>query len=95
MPRVARVVIADVAHHVTQRGNGRQYILASDGERLVYLDLLRWAVRGHELSVFGGSSWRREKRPRSCALCGGVRTRADRWGRKSSRGRWKNVPSAG
>ena len=28
MPRVARVVIADVAHHVTQRGNGRQFILA-------------------------------------------------------------------
>ena len=34
MPRVARVVIADVAHHVTQRGNGRQFILASDAERL-------------------------------------------------------------
>ena len=33
MPRVARVVIADVAHHVTQRGNGRQFILAGDGER--------------------------------------------------------------
>jgi putative transposase len=34
MPRVARVVIADVAHHVTQRGNGRQFILATDAERL-------------------------------------------------------------
>jgi putative transposase len=53
MPRVARVVVADVAHHVTQRGNGRQYILASDAERLVYLDLLRWVVQGHELSVLG------------------------------------------
>jgi len=37
MPRVAQVVIADVARHVTQRGNGRQFILASNAERLVYL----------------------------------------------------------
>jgi hypothetical protein len=28
-------VVADVAHHVTQRGNGRQFILDSDAERLV------------------------------------------------------------
>jgi putative transposase len=53
MPRVARVVIADVAHHVTQRGNGRQFILAGESERLVYLDLLRRAVDVHELSVVG------------------------------------------
>ena len=46
MPRVARVMIAEVAHHVTQRGNGRQFILATDSERLVYLDLLRQALRG-------------------------------------------------
>lgn len=31
MPRVARVVIADVAHRVTQRGNGRQFSLAGNG----------------------------------------------------------------
>jgi putative transposase len=53
MARVARIVIADVAHHVTQRGNGRQFILATDGERRHYLDLLRQAVRAHELSVLG------------------------------------------
>jgi putative transposase len=53
MPRVARVVIADVAHRVTRRGNGRQFLLASDAERLVYVDLLRQAVREHELSVVG------------------------------------------
>ena len=44
MARFARVVIVDVAHHVTQRGNGRQFILATDAERMVYLDLLRQAV---------------------------------------------------
>lgn len=53
MPRVARVVIVDVAHHATQRGNRRQFILATDAERLVYLDLLRQAVRLHELSLAG------------------------------------------
>jgi putative transposase len=47
------VVIADIAHHVTQRGNGRQFILASDTERLVYLDLLHQALREQPLSVLG------------------------------------------
>src|SRR5262249_39603399 len=51
--RLARVVAVDVAHHVTQRGNARQFILASDGERMVYLDLLRKAVEFHPLSVIG------------------------------------------
>jgi len=47
------VVAVDVAHHVTQRGNARQYILNSDGERMVYLDLLRQSVQLHSLSVIG------------------------------------------
>jgi len=41
MARLARVVAIDVAHHVTQRGNARRFILASETERTVYLDLLR------------------------------------------------------
>ena len=40
MARFARVVVAGAAHHVTQRGNARQFLLASDSERIVYLDLL-------------------------------------------------------
>jgi putative transposase len=51
--RLARVVAVDVAHHVTQRGNARQFILASDAERTVYLDLLRQAVQLHSLSLIG------------------------------------------
>jgi hypothetical protein len=35
MARLARVVAVDVPHHVTQRGNARQFILATDAERLV------------------------------------------------------------
>src|SRR5215472_6885515 len=53
MARLARVVAVDVAHHVTQRGNARQFILASDSERMVYLDLLRQAVQLHPLSLIG------------------------------------------
>jgi putative transposase len=47
------VVAVDVAHHVTQRGNARQFILNSDAERTVYLDLLRQSVQLHSLSVIG------------------------------------------
>jgi len=51
--RLARVVAIDVAHHVTQRGNRRQFILTSDSERSVYLDLLRESAERHCLSVVG------------------------------------------
>jgi len=47
------VVGVDVAHHLTQRGNGRQFVLAADVERMVYLDLLRPAVQIEGLSVVG------------------------------------------
>ena len=71
MARFARVVVANVAYPVTQRGNARQFLLASDAERLVYLDLFRTAVQLEGLSVQGfclvmkrwgrqwtGESWR-------------------------------------
>jgi len=48
-----RVVVAEVAHPVTQRGNGRQFLLATDSERRVYLDLLRQAVQVEGLAVAG------------------------------------------
>jgi putative transposase len=51
--RLPRVVVAGVAHHVTQRGNARQFLLATDSERMVYLDLLRQAVRVEGISVVG------------------------------------------
>jgi putative transposase len=53
MARLARVVAAGVAHHVTQRGNARQFLLATDSERMIYLDLLRQAVQEQGLSVIG------------------------------------------
>lgn len=53
MARLARILVVNVPHHVTQRGNARQFLLASDGERLVYLELLRQYVRLHHLSLLG------------------------------------------
>jgi putative transposase len=53
MARLARVFAVDVPLYVTQRGNARQFILTSDAERIVYLDLLRHAIQLHGLSVIG------------------------------------------
>ena len=53
MARFARVVVVDVAHHVTQRGNARQVILSSDGDRVTYLDLLQRCCEDHRLDVLG------------------------------------------
>jgi putative transposase len=53
MARLARVVAADVPHHVTQRGNGRRFILASDTDRSVYLTLLRENIESCRVSLLG------------------------------------------
>jgi putative transposase len=43
MARIARVVIPGLAHHVTQRGNGRRQVFFSDGDYARYLRLMREA----------------------------------------------------
>jgi REP-associated tyrosine transposase len=53
MARLPRVVITDVAHHVTQRGNARQVILADDADRIAYLELLRQYSELYRLSLLG------------------------------------------
>ncbi len=40
MARLARVVIPGLAHHVTQRGNGRQQVFFSDSDYALYLRLI-------------------------------------------------------
>jgi putative transposase len=53
MPRRARIVFPGVAHHITQRGNNRQPVFRSLGDRHAYLDLLsRYAVR-HGARILG------------------------------------------
>jgi hypothetical protein len=41
MARFTRVVVVDVPHHVTQRGNAQQVILSDDADRVAYVELLR------------------------------------------------------
>ncbi len=53
MARFARVVAADTAHHVTQRGNARRLVFETDADRLVYLELLEASSRTHHLDVLG------------------------------------------
>ncbi|HIJ65912.1 MAG TPA: transposase [Candidatus Hydrogenedentes bacterium] len=53
MPRVARIVVPGVPHHVTQRGNNQQDIFFVDGDRLAYLELLGAQARRFGLWVEG------------------------------------------
>jgi putative transposase len=53
MARLARIAVANIPYHVTQRGNAGQFILTTDAERTVYLDLLRKYVKLHELLLLG------------------------------------------
>ena len=40
MPRLPRIVVPEVPHHVTQRGNNRQDVFFVDDDKRVYLELL-------------------------------------------------------
>src|SRR3954471_3063788 len=53
MARLPRVVVVDVPHHVTQRGNARQIILATHADRLIYMALLREYAQLYRLSLLG------------------------------------------
>jgi putative transposase len=53
MGRFNRVVALDIPHHVTQRGNGRRFILDCDADRTVYLKLLRENMALHGVGLVG------------------------------------------
>ena len=53
MPRVARILLPGLPHHITQRGNNRQDIFFVDDDRRVYLDLLLSHCEQYALSVLG------------------------------------------
>lgn len=40
MARLARLVLPDTPHHVTQRGNRRAVVFFEDGDYALYKDLL-------------------------------------------------------
>jgi putative transposase len=49
MARLARLVIPNVAHHVTQRGNRRQPVFFSDEDYIAYRDLVAAACAAHHV----------------------------------------------
>lgn len=53
MPRTARIVVPDLPHHVTQRGNNRQEVFFVDDDRRMYLKLLAAQCRRDGVAVQG------------------------------------------
>jgi putative transposase len=53
MPRVARIVIPGVPHHVTQRGNNRQDVFFVDDDRVAYLKLLAEQCALYDVRILG------------------------------------------
>lgn len=53
MPRVARIVVSGVPHHVTQRGNNRQDVFFVDDDRALYLKILTEESQRHGLAILG------------------------------------------
>lgn len=53
MARFPRVVAVDVPHHVTQCGNARQVILATEADCLTYMALLREYAALYSVSLLG------------------------------------------
>ncbi|MEG3148682.1 transposase [Sphingomonas sp. ZT3P38] len=49
MARLARIVVPDVAHHVTQRGNRRQPVFFSDDDYIAYRDLVTAACAANDV----------------------------------------------
>lgn len=47
MPRISRLVVPGIAHHVIQRGNRQQAIFFSDADRKAYVALLAEACARH------------------------------------------------
>ncbi|MDZ7751717.1 MAG: transposase [Gammaproteobacteria bacterium] len=53
MARLARVVLSDVPHHVTQRGNGRARTFFGDADYRLYRDLLVDHGRHYGVGIWG------------------------------------------
>jgi len=52
MARLARVIVPDCPHHVTQRGNRRERIFFEDGDQEVYRGLLAEQTRRRGVEVW-------------------------------------------
>ena len=77
MARLARIVAAGVAHHITQRGNRRQTVFFSDDDYRAYLGLLReWSEKE------GLAIWAHCLMPNHVHIIGVPETEPSLWGRE-------------
>jgi putative transposase len=53
MPRIARVVVPGIPHHITQRGNYGQVVFGEDEDRVRYLQWVREYSNRYYLTVWG------------------------------------------
>ena len=53
MPRTARIVVPGVAHHIMQWGTNGQNVFQTQGDRKVYLELLRVNCKAAGVSLLG------------------------------------------
>ncbi|OGS24170.1 MAG: hypothetical protein A2314_01825 [Elusimicrobia bacterium RIFOXYB2_FULL_50_12] len=51
MARIARVVVPDIPHHITQRGNRSQKVFFSDADRKAYLEILSQTTQQHNVRI--------------------------------------------
>ena len=52
MPRIARLVVPDIPHHVTQRGNRREPVFLEVGDQARYLSMLKAGAEQSRTSVW-------------------------------------------
>jgi len=53
MPRIARLVVPDYPHHITQRGNYRQDVFRDDADRKQYLEFVAYYSQKCQLEILG------------------------------------------
>ena len=53
MPRIPRLVIPGVPHHITHRGNNRERVFNNDSDHRAYLELLQKYAPEHGLAIMG------------------------------------------
>jgi len=51
MPRQARIVFPNIPHHITQRGNRREYVFFTDNDRKQYLNWLKEYSKEHKVEI--------------------------------------------
>ncbi len=52
MPRIARVTVPGIPHHVTQRGNRRQPVFFNNGDRQSYLHILAEQSKRYGVTIW-------------------------------------------